>query len=142
MKNLRTHIEEAVSHGKTNSYNAERLKVGNLSEYKDFEERLSTSTSYSWDISKDYIDAIDRTKPLGLPENINFSGYWMDTQESKVTGNKRIWMFIDLWSYIVLDFDKYDELVSVEKRGTSSGKLLTKDATDKLLKKIEYELNK
>lgn len=148
-----TGIDEAISSG-SNSGKTKRISAGRYATYKDIESALSGSTYYSWEDGGEYLKIIDKPKPGGLPKNVNFSGMWMSTDKSNVTGNKRIVMFPDLWHYIVLDFDEDGYLVEVGKYWKDNSKKLKNSnnpglgrygrgsSTEEILELIETELDK
>ncbi len=137
------YLSEAIS-SRGNSKNEGRLEIGDMKTYDDIERRLSTSTFYTLLLSfnDEYLVAIDREKPLGLPKHANFTGVWMYRDESEVTGNNRLFIFNSLHTYFVLDFDKDGYLCNVQKIWTTNGKPLTAGGTEKFLKELRIELDK
>ncbi len=136
---LKSYISEAISSRDNSKMVKTRSRY--LQKYEEFEQELSRSTFYAWFDGGDWFDGVDRVKPIGLPKHINFSGLWMYTDKSKVTGNKRMFIFNELHTYYVLDFDENEDLVGIKLIWTTNGKPLGY-TTEQLLEKLGKDIKK
>ena len=136
MRGMGEYITEYVSSGRGRTQYGPT--ICGKSAFKDICELFMESDMFTDDISHEYIDAVDRKTPMGLPNHIDFSQTWCPIERSMVTRRKRIVVFVDLWSYLFLDFDGNGFLSNIERRWTTSGKLLdNKKALDDTVKQIE-----
>ena len=133
---LKEYITEYVSSGRGINYYGPT--ICGKSKFKDICKLFMESDMFTDDISQEYIGTVDRKTPIGLPKHIDFSQTWCPIERSLVTRRKRIVVFVDLWSYLFLDFDENDILSNIERRWTTSGKLLdNKKALDDTVKQVE-----
>ena len=139
MRGMGEYITEYVSSGRGRTQYGPT--ICGKSAFKDICELFMESDMFTDDISHEYIDAVDRKTPMGLPNHIDFSQTWCPIEMSLVTRRKRIVVFVDLWVYLFLDFDESDILSSIERCWTSSGKLLeNKKELGETVKQVEAML--
>jgi hypothetical protein len=141
MLKLNEYITEYVSSGRGRTHYDYGPTICGKSKFKDICKLFMESDMFTDDISQEYIGSVDRNTPIGLPKHIDFSQTWFPIEMSLVTRRKRIVVFVDLWSYLFLDFDENDFLSNIERRWTTSGKLLdNKKALDYTVKQVEAML--
>jgi hypothetical protein len=115
---LQDYISEAISTGKHRKSYSEPLAIAGKSSWKDITGMLSNSPYYSlgWANEEELVLRhfdTDKRKPLGDNYIDALVHEWIDVTKSAVTGNRRIFVFLNRDMCVVLDFSETDNLEDI-----------------------------